>query len=71
MKDYASLMLADPAGVGAPFMPQTGSPLLTGASFTDTLLSGWFAQVSYIGAFAANDNWLTGWTCFDPQNMDY
>ena len=71
VKDYASLMLTDPAGVGAPFMPQTGSPLLTGASFTDTLLSGWFAQVSYIGAFAANDNWLTGWTCFDPQNMEY
>lgn len=26
----------------------------------------------YVGAFRdASDNWLEGWTCFDPQNMEY
>ena len=50
--------------------PQSGSPLLTGA----TTLSG-FDAANYIGAFGpsetAANNWATGWTNFDPQNTDY
>lgn len=67
-EDKSQLMLTDADGVGAAYMPQAGSPLLTGASFTG--LSG-FTQVSYIGAFAAGDTWLDGWTNFDPQNAEY
>ncbi len=52
------------------YMPATNSPLLTAASFTDALLSG-FTKVSYIGAFAAGDNWTEGWTNFDPQHTQY
>lgn len=53
------------------YMPAAGSALLTAASFTDSLLSSWFTQTPYIGAFAQGDNWADGWTNFDPQNTDY
>ena len=66
-----SWQLADAAGVGAAFMPQAGSPLLSAASFSDSRLAAGFDRVSYIGAFAAGDSWLDGWTEFDPQNADY
>ncbi len=71
VKDFASLLLTDTYGVGAAFMPSAGSPLLSGASFSDALLTSWFEKVNYIGAFAAGDTWLKGWTNFDPQNTDY
>lgn len=67
--EKAALMLANANNVGVPFMPQAGSPLLTAAAFDK--LGSWFSQVSYVGAFAAGDNWLDGWTNFDPQNADY
>ena len=57
-------------GINADFMPAVGSPLLNAASF-DGVSSSWFDKVSYIGAFSATDNWLSGWTNFDPQNTDY
>ena len=44
--------------------------MLTAASFDDSKLSS-MEQVNYIGAFDANNNWLEGWTEFDPQNADY
>lgn len=53
------------------YQPVSGSPLLSAAAFTSPLLSSGFDQVSYIGAFAAGDTWLDGWTNFDPQNADY
>lgn len=71
VKSLADLLLTDVRGVGAPYLPQTGSPLLTAASFTDALLSTGFDRVSYIGAFGTDDNWLSGWTNFDPNNTDY
>ena len=49
------------------FLPQSGSPLLSGADFTG--LSG-FETVNYIGAFGSTD-WTSGWCNFDPQNTDY
>lgn len=49
--------------------PMAGSPLIGGADFTG--LNG-FKAVSYAGAFSGTgDNWLTLWTCFDPQNQKY
>ncbi len=57
-------------GINADFMPAVGSPLLNAASF-DGISSSWFDKVSFIGAFSATDNWLSGWTNFDPQNTDY
>ncbi|MEO3547361.1 hypothetical protein ABG833_06955 [Phocaeicola vulgatus] len=47
------------------------SPVLTAASFNDALLSSGFETVEYIGAFGTDDNWLDGWTNFDPNNTDY
>ncbi len=49
------------------FLPQSGSPLLSGADFTG--LSG-FETVNFIGAFGTSD-WTAGWCNFDPQNTDY
>lgn len=52
-------------------LPQSGSPLLSGASFTDQLLqNAFFDVVSFKGAFGTT-NWASGWTNFDPQNTQY
>ena len=50
------------------YTPVSGSPLLGAASFT-----GWtgFDTVTYIGAFDGTNNWMSGWTNFDPQNTKY
>ena len=48
----------------------TASMAAQGASFSDSKLGG-MEKVSYIGAFGENDNWLKGWTNFDPNNTDY
>ncbi len=53
----ADLNLADPKGTGQNYCPST------------TLSDG---KGGYIGAFRdVNDNWLDGWTNFDPQNTVY
>lgn len=54
--------------VGVDYLPQANSPLLkAGVS-----APAGFAVASYVGAFAGeSDNWLQGWTNFDPQNTVY
>jgi hypothetical protein len=66
------LLVTSPFNLTAPnFLPATGSPLLTGASFTNTRLTdSFFTPVTYKGAFGTT-NWTTGWCNFDPQNTDY
>lgn len=49
-------------------MPQTGSPLLSGASFTG--MNSWFEIVTYRGAFGTT-NWTQGWCNWNPQNTEY
>ena len=71
MPNIADLLLSDPRHIGVNYLPTASSPLLNAASFSNPLLSSWFEQVSYIGAFGSSDNWLDGWTNFDPQNTDY
>ncbi|MEG1379145.1 MAG: hypothetical protein RR212_03105 [Bacteroidales bacterium] len=69
----ADLNLKQPNSLksNANYGPMAGSPLLNAASFEDARLSG-FDRVSYVGAFAnENDNWMAGWTNFDPQNTVY
>jgi hypothetical protein len=51
------------------FLPQTGSPLLSGADFSNSNLQG-LQNVSYKGAFGSTD-WTQGWCNFDPQNTVY
>jgi hypothetical protein len=66
------LMLNGPFNLTAPnFLPATGSPLLSGASFTNSRLTdSFFTAVTYRGAFGTTD-WTSGWCNFDPQNTDY
>ncbi len=70
--NLASLLLnADNFNLTAPnFLPQSGSPLLTGAVTGGKLTSTFLTSVSYRGAFGT-DNWLAGWTNLNPQNTDY
>jgi len=49
----------------APFMPTTGSMLLSGGAN----VTG-FENTSFRGAFGTT-NWAEGWANFDPQNADY
>ena len=65
------LKLAQATTLLPAILPASGSPLIGTASFDDILLGNWFEKVNYIGAFSANDNWLNGWTEFDPENADY
>ena len=64
-------------------IPQSGSPLLDKAAWTDSYVSRTdntrinynFDKVTYIGAFGptetAASNWTSGWCNFDPQNTEY
>ncbi|MBD2699581.1 IPT/TIG domain-containing protein [Spirosoma sp. BT702] len=73
--DLASLLLNSATfNLAAPNpRPQASSPLLvaanaiTGGKIADTF----FTAAPYRGAFNGTDNWLEGWTNFDPQNTDY
>lgn len=66
------LVVANPFNLTAPnFLPLAGSPLLSGASFTNSRLTdSFFTPVTYKGAFGTTD-WTSGWCNFDPQNTDY
>lgn len=70
--DLASLLLpGENFSLSAPnFLPQTGSPLLTGAVTGGKIADSFFTPVTYRGAFGS-DNWTTGWTSFNPQAKDY
>lgn len=57
-----AMNIATPNGLLA-----ANSPLLTGAATVPAGLS----QTTYIGAFDATNNWMAGWTNFDPNNADY
>lgn len=49
-----------------------GSPLLSGAAFTDSYVNDpWFSQVSYRGAFDGTNDWTDCWAEWDPQNQTY
>ncbi len=54
-----------------PSLLAANSPLLTaGVTLPDDsrLID---KTVTYVGAFNATDNWMTGWTNFDPNSTDY
>ena len=71
--DVAELLLTGSGkytGLNVDFMPTATSPMTTAASFSG-VSGSWFDHVNYIGAFGAGDNWLDGWTNFDPQNTAY
>lgn len=65
----ADIMLTNPFYSTAPdFLPKTGSPALTGASFAG--MNSFFTSTQYRGAFG-DKNWTEGWTNWDPQNANY
>lgn len=66
------IMVINPFNLTAPnFLPASGSPLLSGASFTNSRIAdSFFTTVTYRGAFGTT-NWTSGWCNFDPQNTDY
>ncbi|QNE39848.1 T9SS C-terminal target domain-containing protein [Hymenobacter sp. NBH84] len=78
-----NVQLLNPFNLTAPsFIPRSASPATaataagSAADFSDSKVTdSFFTKVSYIGAFSGTgttaDNWLTGWTNFDPQNTDY
>jgi len=51
------------------FLPNTGSVLLSGASFIG--LPSFFTTVTYKGAFNSTDDWTIGWTNFNPATTEY
>jgi PKD repeat protein len=68
----SSLMFNNVSLTSPDFRLMAGSPLETGASFTNTNLSDpFFTQTTYRGAFDGTNNWAACWTEFDPQNQAY
>ncbi len=52
-------------------LPAAGSPLLSGASFTNARLTdAFFTPTTYRGAFGSQ-NWTSGWCNWNPQNTVY
>ncbi|MBN8820653.1 MULTISPECIES: IPT/TIG domain-containing protein [unclassified Spirosoma] len=52
------------------FLPQSGSPLLTGAIWDGKGADAFFTKETFKGAFGTTD-WTKGWTNWDPQNANY
>lgn len=52
------------------FLPQSGSPLLTGAIWDGKGADAFFTKETFIGAFGTTD-WTKGWANWDPQNANY
>ncbi len=72
-----NLTIADIIGSGfisltsPALLPAAGSPLLTGASFTNSRLTDtFFTPTTYRGAFGST-NWTSGWCNWNPQNTVY
>jgi len=69
MASSAAVMLTSPFYSTNPdFRPATGSPALSGASFSG--MNSFFTTTTYRGAFGAT-NWTSGWCNWDPQNAAY
>jgi hypothetical protein len=65
----AEAQLTSPFYSTAPnFLPATGSPALTGSSFTG--MNTFFTSTTYRGAMGAT-NWTATWTNWDPQTTSY
>jgi len=47
--------------------PLAGSPALTGADFSNPKLAG-LEVTTYVGAFGTTNDWILGWTNFNPKN---
>jgi hypothetical protein len=54
----------------AAFTPAAGSPLLSGATWTDKGSDAFFTKETFRGAFGTT-NWAEKWTNFNPQQTDY
>ncbi|MDQ3111118.1 MAG: hypothetical protein M3R17_14590, partial [Bacteroidota bacterium] len=68
----SSLMFNNVSLTAPDFTLMTGSPLLTGASFTNPNLSNtFFTPTTYRGAFDGTNDWTACWTEWDPQNQPY
>ena len=50
------------------FLPQTGSPALSGSNFTG--MNPFFVSTTFRGAMGTT-NWTAGWCNWDPQNAAY
>ncbi|MEO6168141.1 MAG: fibronectin type III domain-containing protein [Chitinophagales bacterium] len=68
----SSINLIDAFNLTNPnFLPQAGSPALSGASFSNSRLTNpFFTSDSYVGAFGSSD-WTKVWANFDPNNTVY
>ncbi|AQG81528.1 IPT/TIG domain-containing protein [Spirosoma montaniterrae] len=70
--DIATLLLnPQNFNLAAPnFLPQAGSPLLTGAIWDGKGTDAFFTKEPFRGAFGTTD-WTRGWANWDPQNAPY
>ena len=69
LANSAAAQLTSPFYSTSPnFLPVTGSPALTGASFSG--MNAFFTSTTYRGAMG-NTNWTSGWCNWDPQNAVY
>ncbi|HZG01534.1 MAG TPA: PKD domain-containing protein, partial [Chitinophagales bacterium] len=71
LANTADAMLTAPYAAAPNATPAAGSPLLTGASFSNAALTNpFFETVPFRGAFGSED-WTACWTEWDPNNANY
>ncbi len=67
----AALMINNLSLAAPDLTLSAGSPLLTGAAYTDAYVNDpWFTPTTYRGAFGTTD-WTDCWASWDPQNEPY
>lgn len=69
----SSAMLVNNLSLSTPELTLgAGSPLLSGASFSDSYLNDpFFTPTTYVGAFDGSNDWTDCWAEWDPQNQAY
>jgi PKD repeat protein len=68
----SSLMFSNSSVATPDLRPMAGSPLLTGASFSNAnLTNSFFTPGTFRGAFDGTNNWTSCWSEWDPQTPAY
>jgi hypothetical protein len=79
LANNADVKIADAYNYAAlNFTPLAGSPVYNASYWASSVVTegpsiknAFFEQVSFVGAFAENDHWTSGWTNWDPVNTAY
>ncbi|MEW6061379.1 MAG: T9SS type A sorting domain-containing protein [Bacteroidota bacterium] len=72
LAEAANVQLTDPFNLTTPnFMPQAGSPALSGADFSHPRVADQFFTATTFRGAIGNSDWTANWAVWNPQNIVY